>query len=432
MLSGNRWWRRSRSAAGKTSRSAALGTVGERLSLPESKPPREKADPQEDPERAKWKRFWKHYGDVSLEERVAICREHISAEDFTADFGFDLFESLVPALQREGLFHIIRDLLTAIRERHPEDYNEQAQWFAEWSIETILFSGEGDLTAPLAVFARDPIESFDTFSRVRRLLMYHGRSAELLQAMLEGWPSVKETSEILPHGIGAYEAECFLLSLFEYLDQHPQASPEDVVALRVPGIEWPSSTSQREALGDYLTGQSSRTWTAEQFSPRRNREELCDDLYFLSLDWMQSSRSVHGVPWCRTELIRYEVLNFYLEQFDEDAPGPRARGGRRGSKKVRESNSLLLLDVPSVDAYMAQRMSPLAFSPYLLAALWVGLPSFCTFAADRGLISHVPVRKLQVLGRTFVSAMEGRTFDPVVLSDIRTSWDTWRKIEHAP
>lgn len=101
-----------------------------------------------------------------------------------------------------------------MREGKPAGYREEAKWFDLWRIQTMVLSGEGDLSVPLASFSRDPSSAIDEFFRVIYRLMYHGRTQELLRAMLHGLPLLRDSTGIMAHGISEYEEYCFLLSLF--------------------------------------------------------------------------------------------------------------------------------------------------------------------------------------------------------------------------
>jgi SEC-C motif len=389
--------------------------------------------------------LWREFQSQTGEDRIAVFLKTVEdAEVMDHELAFEMLNILHEDAAKSGDRTRFAELVGALRERHPEVYDQGAHYYLSWRLLDALVEGLQEVVPSLARdLAVRAGRDIDVFNRAREALGYHGQLDVLVEALRIAWPFVKSSDQIVPWGISEFAERGVSHEIYDYLEHTASADPADPVLLdRVKYfVENPREDYLREFIGD-VTGKSGRNWQADDFAlraPRKsNRKDWnedwdteseerqtpdqgADNLSRLINAFVGYLRREEGVPFPRGELVRQELYRYFMRRNEGDLDP-------RPSMLEAAMNPTLKLPKPprpahplcpervTLDVHLCRLMGPFNGLYYSAAALFQAVPAWLRFLESLRLIDADTSRKVAAellpLHATLLRIWERHTEDP--------------------
>src|SRR6185437_11987293 len=158
-------------------------------------------------------------------------------------------------------------------------YQHDASYYLDWRIADALAKGDLAALPELgAALAETAGKDLDTFYIALDRLAYHGQLALAARMMAQAWPHVGVGQELVPWAPEEFAARAMDLTLFAYIEQTPDLSPDDPDLLADLEVFAPVDPEPLAAHLALLSGREERRWALDDFAFRRRaRHERYDE-----------------------------------------------------------------------------------------------------------------------------------------------------------
>lgn len=394
---------------------------------------RERIEAERRKERARkgyWDRFWRRFNAADHVEKISIFGEYLGGSDVNADVAFDMLTELLKDARKLGDYHGFAELVAELKEKHPEIYSKDAAFYSCYLVENMVLQAKFDgLEEVLEPFASEP-EHIDEFFRVIELLMYHSQHAPrgppqglgaviellmyhsqtspLLGVMVEAYPGVMRSEEILPPGKEEFSDLLGWLILLNGLEKD-----EEDLSSRVSRY-WRTGRKSVEDVVALLKGGASSNWSRADFvKGSAGKEKIMArvvDLIVELLPWLKH----WGMGYSRALLARAALMEYLFE--------------KEHYSQLKRGDSVLLPDRRVLDRYLATCLTIFNSHPYHVAAVVEALPHYLSFLLHKGLITEEEFRQAIKRLRPLVEDVLNyfRRSSPLNAEILRAIEESWR------
>jgi hypothetical protein len=267
--------------------------------------------------------------------------------------------------------------LVALRERLPEVYAEESQYFLKWQIDNALASGRmSALPALVRELSEHAGKHIDLFYELLDQLAYHGQLSLLLEASPIALPLIKSSRDVVPWAIEEISARAAEYVIFDFLEQHPSAVADDtelIVRLEDYIDVNPEKLSQRLS---YLTEHARRSWTNKDFDLKNQQHK--QNMTDLGLEFLGYLKRKEQVCYTKGDLAREQLLNYFWERQD----------GKLGAQeRASRARHPLCPDRATLDRFLGGSLNFLNPQHYKVVATFELLPAWLRFLVSRQLIA---------------------------------------------
>ena len=413
---------------------------------PEPPPP----DPHIQAINAHWERFKAE----DYEGQIALFLRTLDEEELMDE---EMAFEMLNTIHSEAIENNERDrfdgLVETLRERLPDIYAHDAQYYLDWRIRNAVTAGRwevvSDLAKEMGAIAGD---SIDTFNNVVDLLAYHGQLSTLVETMRIAWPGVEHSAEIVPWGVDEFAQQAVNFVMFDYVERHPSPDANDPEFREQLGSYLEILPDRLAQYIAHLTGQADRSWTMSdfEFRPPRSRsshdfdeeeddedrtpDEARENLFHLTVEFLGHLRREENVSYTRGELGRKHIEQYILERHAGELE-PREgmleammRPKRRRPKpRSRKPDHVLCPDHDTLDRYLAGLLGFINPQYYKAAATFELMPAWLSFLESRQLINdeqhRKTVRELRSLFSQLLDLWKKHTSDPALERGIKRAWE---------
>jgi hypothetical protein len=352
-----------------------LGTEQERLKRPAL------AKPPVDPRIAAFNARWDEFENQDYEGRIELFLSALDdKESMDAETAFAMLSKLFAQAAKHNERERFDQVVTALRKRVPEAYEENAVYCLSWLVSNALATGRPETLAPLARELGVAVAAhLDMGVHILDQLDYHGQLDPLREIMHAGWPEVKE-SDTFEWAQNEFAERAVTYELFHHLLSMPSPPGEDPILLeRIAFFFEEPRIPYLIKYVDHATGSADRSWTLSDFEilpvgnkkrrPRedgdKNEQEArvssdpgTNNLFYLSVEFLGYLHREEGVPYTKGELARKELVHYLVQRgLGELEPGDELfeRGPRGHKPKTLASRVThpLCPDRASLDRYLA-------------------------------------------------------------------------------
>jgi hypothetical protein len=305
------------------------------------------------------------------------------------------------------------ELIGTLRQKQPILYEEEKVRCLEWNIANRVAEGRWDeLVEPVMELAALAGKDIDAFRRILDSLDFHGRLPLLVEAARIAWPKVQTSKDVVPWGVDEFAERASLYEIYEYLEQHPDATGEEEELLQrvlhyidgKPG--WvakyltqlmcpvPGASPLDLLEFDLRRRKPKRQWhdedEDEDTSPvdEAGPEHALVDLSVTFLGWMHRSKNV---ALTRGEVGRREMVRFLLDRAEGELDDRRSRAesafepGKKPPKRPIEH--FLCPDRARFEAYLAKLLDMMSWRYCDTASLVYITPLWLEFLELNGLLT---------------------------------------------
>jgi hypothetical protein len=363
--------------------------------------------------------LWDKFEAADSEGRVAVFLEALEDEELLdGGMAFEMAEVLHQDAVAGGRRPRFAELVAALRRRRPAVFGESASFYLSLCLEDALAEGRTDAVRPLALdlaalAGRNP----DTVHRSLYALAYHGQLAVLVEAMRIAWPTVKDSSDVLPWAISNFAEEGVKYEIYDYLERTASPDPDDATLLdRIRFfIEDPNLEYVRRFIGD-VSGQATRAWTVDDFTlkpPRKKRRDDWDDreeeapppdegarnLSRLIAEFVGYWRREEGAPFPRGELVREELFRYFLRRHEgelDPQPSMLERAMHPNMKLPKPPRPIhpLCPERVTLDVFLGGLVGFMNALHHKAAAVFEAVPAWLRFLESRRLLDAPTRRKV--------------------------------------
>ena len=364
------------------------------------------------------------------------------------EMAFEMLTRLYEDAVRHGERARFAELVSALADRQPEVYQESAHFYLSWRLQDALAENSPDILPLTRELATRAGRDLDVVNRSLCVLAYQGHLAAVVEAMRVAWPFVQASSDIFAWGISEFGETGADYEIYDYLEHTPSPDPRDEGLLdRIRFfIADPDLDRVAEHIGD-LAGQAAPTWTLDDFALKPVRKKRPDDwddeedegedspdpgaqnLARLISQFVGYLRREEGVPYPKGELIRDELLRYFIRRHEGDLDPKlsmleQALNPRTKLPPPPKPSHLLCPERVTFEVHLAELVSFMNGLYHTAAALFELVPAWLRFLEARGLIDadqHAKtVEDLRPLHAVLLPVMESYHEDPGLLHDLQT------------
>ncbi len=374
--------------------------------------------PREEEDQARFKGLQRRFEKGDIEQRIACVRDALDKGVLSADLTIEMVMEIWAQARGAGAHRRAVELLEDVQRRAPNLYAAERKWYDKYLVEGDVALGRvGELPHHLSLYASGRGD-IDLFFQIIDLLMYHGLTPPLTDAMQQAWPSVRESTEITDWGVHEFADTLAILIVFDYIERadNPDADDPALHSILHPSLDVDRAWL-REAL-DHMLARVAPAWTPRDFARTKARRSIeAPDrverrLYCMSLHVLRHLHEVMGMPWGRAELGRRALVDYLTSS--EHA----------GAEK--DQLSFLHPRRESLDRFLARYFDLISPQRYKTAALLEALPGYLDFLGRCNLIDppgrEAAMGELRSLIPAVIRALELGCADPAAIRNIGTRW----------
>lgn len=384
-----------------------------------------------------WERFWDRFETADLDGKEALFEKALGSGEMGSGAAFEMLGEIRDMLDLDNPRHQARyaKLVEQLRERAPDVYGENADYYRRNLISDAIAAGRWDDLPPLlAPFADELAANPDLFSEIIDQLSYHGRIELLIQVMAQAWPTVQDSEEVTDWGVDEFAGRLMKLHLFHYLEttDDPRADDPALREATAPYGEWEDGWLER--VIPRLAAPGPSEWEIDDFGPDVDADQWGEKLTSLLAEFVADRRRA-GVPYSRGDMAWMElgkILRYQLAV--PPKPFEAERRGTPGGRRRRRREILIPAPVPLVPRYRSVEKSVvdlfpfLGADPYRAIALMELLPSYLHFLARLGLIHpdqmDAALDELRSLSKQTVAVVRSHRVDPRAVEAVEAAWSS--------
>lgn len=422
--------------------------------------------PPSDPRIEEMNIRWEEFRAEGFEGQIALFMGTLSEPELMdGDTAFEMLNIIYGRSVERGEQDRFDGLVERLRERLPDVYATNAPYLLKWRIVSALATDRLEaVTALVHEMAMIADRDIDIFDNILDMLAYHGQLPLLAAATHLAWPSVKDSSAIVPWGIDHFARQAANYAVFDRLDGQASLDPGDPELLEELEVYFKMHPGRFPRYVAHLTGEVERCWTLDDFELAHYREPsggLLDELdefagfaeknmegevdqdlnpgrqnlFHLTVEFLGYLRREEGVPYPKGELAREQILQYILNRYDGELE-PREsplealmRPGKRKAPKRKASrpDHLLCPDHSTLEHFLAQLLHFVNPQRYKAAATFELVPSWLRFLESRQLIDAQQRKKtlyeLQGLDSELLKIWKRYPDDPALQREM----ERWRE-----
>jgi len=358
--------------------------------------------------------LWEEFEEADYEGRIGIFRRALDEGLLDAEMAFEMLSTIYDEAVERGEWERFESLLLELRNKAPEVYDQDSGFYTLRRLEKAVNLRDSEAVAELIMeFGRAPLKDADMFFKAIDILMYHGYSKALVEAMTVAWPEIRDNYEgvLVPWAVDEFRDIAFILTIFNYVEEASEPRADDPSLVEHLSVFADVDQDKLERVISALVGKSGRTWTMEDFV---NADNLASELFFFSLEFLGELRRERGVPYSKGELGRVQLTGYFLERL-----------GKR-KRKEKKQRRLLFPEARSFDRYIG-KLLPFVFPQLYKAGCAVELvPAWGEFLVKQGLLTEEEIRagmrKLRPLAEASVKVLHRYRADPSLVKNLQKAW----------
>ena len=364
---------------------------------------------------------WDAFEKANLDDKVALFLDTLAAGKLDAEESYEMLSAIRDASDtRQDAAARARyaELVERLRHDAPDLYHHDLTYYHQNLITDAIAAGRWDalpeLVAPLSEVAEKHI---DTFFDIIDLLLYHGKTELLLDAMSRAWKKVSTSGNIMPDGVDEYIGVLSNLILYRYLETTPAPRADDPAlhdAFKPYGKyipEWLARAVPR------LSAAASSSWQPADFGEGVDAQQWENNVIALMFEFMADQRRRANVPFSKSNMAQFLLYDVLHQQFSEPTP-PR-------SKKSRAPKSPLVPRRAILDRTLAQKFHLLGSQPHKAGAAMELVPAYLHFLARVGAIHPIEMDEALAEIRPLSSQVCGildKFSDARLVQNVATAW----------
>ncbi|OWK41652.1 SEC-C metal-binding domain-containing protein [Fimbriiglobus ruber] len=371
-------------------------------------PPPTPPPPPPNPVTEKMDGIWAEFEAQTAGGRVRVFRETLEDAEMIDGLAYEMLSQIHSDALQDGNRARFAECVAALRERQAGAYQKDAVYYMSWCLQDALADGRQDA---VVAFARESAAlagaNIDMFSRDVEALEYHGQFDVLLETFRTAWSGVKgNTKNIMSWGIDRFAEQACRFEIYHYLEHATAPDPADrgLLDRLEPYFDDPNPELLRDFIAD-VTGKSGREWRAEDFemkpprkrggwddrSDRRPPDPAVVNLGRLIDEFLGYLRREEQVPFTRWELIRSELLEYFVRRHEGDLdPHPsmleQAMNPRLKLPKPPRPIHPLCPERVTFDKCLGGMIGMLNLLYHTMTALFLITPAWLRFLESRRLI----------------------------------------------
>ena len=414
-----------------------------------SEPPRSEVVPESDPRREALDTRWTEFEAADYQRRIELFLQTLDEPDLADDLICDMLDAIDKEAGKRGDWDRLEILIRAFRERLPHVYDQCAPFLLHSLIINALVRGRLDRIAPWAREMAGHADDIDVFNLVLDPLAYHGQLPTLVEMMRIGWPSVRESGDIIPAGIAEFVDRAVRFEMLFYCQQAESPCPEDPELIR--RLEFYAQPINREPVSGFvkhLTGGIEpavvpggttgslfeEAWSEEDEAVESGdpRAKWCELLCVEFLGYLQRRE---GVPYSKGDLATESLAQYLIRRLRGQAgispnlydPGQRP-GRQKGKRRYKQQRSYHVLrpDPITLDAHLADMFAFLSSRHHRAAATWEVIPAWLRFLESRQLIDRAEhtrtLNSMATLSVNMLRLWENAGGDPALYEGSQKAW----------
>ncbi|HZR98333.1 MAG TPA: SEC-C domain-containing protein [Chloroflexota bacterium] len=356
--------------------------------------------------------LWERFEGADYETQLALFQEALQGEALDADLAFEMLADIQAEAERRGELARFAALLDQFAREAPGFYEEDAAYYAAWSIESAIACGDlARLPAALEPFARDPAGGIDELFRVADQLLYYDQTAPLLDMLRRGWEPLNDAPLLLQQAFEDYAALMADLIVCEYARTSPAPRADDPALARQLAAFLPDeAVTHYQENAAALLGTLGRAWQARDFESPPRAEPRERRITLLGWEWAGDLWRAHGAPPGRTFLAGQTLVEFQIE----------------GAAKGKSAQAMLLPARRRLERFLKEQCDELDYREYRAGALVELLPLYPAFLTARGLLDAGAARRAladwRPLYENFLRKLAADRDDPAIAAAIRARW----------
>ncbi len=372
--------------------------------------------PREEEVQAGVRTLSRRFEEGDYEQRIIAVRDALEKNYLLdAELVIDVMLEIWSETRSRGEYSRVVELLEELQRRAPDVYEVNREWYDKWLIQSNVALGHfSDLPRHLSFYARGQGDA-DLFFQIIDLLMYHDLRQPLMDAMQQAWPSIRDTTTVMPWGVDEFADTLTVLNLFDHIERVENPDADDPALRNVLSPFFEADPSWLRQVLDHLLGRAAPAWTLQNFvyhgAPRASEVE--GQLYFLSLHVLRDLHQGAGMSWGRAEMGRSALGKYLLSDPHVEA---------------QDRHSPFLYPHPrSLDRFLADYFDLINPQPYRAGALVEALPRYLDFLYRNGMMDAsgvaATVRSLHPVASDVVRVLESGSSDPTMIRAVRSRWE---------
>lgn len=411
-----------------------------------------------DPEDERLEQLYETFNAAKYEDQVTILRSAIENQLLDGELAFEIFHEFYPDMIERGDREEFADLVSLLRSKQPEIYEEENAWFWSWEVTNALaLNDDNALQSATDQLIENGGRDLDQFYPVFACLLYHGRRTTLMRALKKHVPRLVP-GKYFEFAESELHRRLSNLIVVDYIESHDQDKLleerhfEELCSQLDPFVE----ALVPDGLKDFISraaGLTRTQWTMDDFQLQAKRQRREDDFWstddeedetdpaVLNLcrmadEFLYFARSVESIPLTKAEMAREHIVDYVFERYQgeltdsDDFRAPRSESHSRKKKKKHRNQPvthLLLPDHRTLDRFLMRFFGFMANRTYEGAAFFELIPAWTRFLQAKGLVtneeSQQSLNSLQALSQSMVAILERNRDDPVLAANMR-NWQS--------
>jgi hypothetical protein len=424
---------------------------------PEPKP----VDPEQAAIDQALKQRYEQFNVADIEGKVGMFLRLVDGQDdppMDKEDAIEMLGTLEQALARTNQRPRFGELLEALRQKQPQVYEQSKLTCLELKIKNLVALERADECAePAKELAALGGKDIDVLRRVMDMLDFHGRLPLLVEVVRIAWPEVRQSRNVVPWGIAEFVNRASLYEIYDYIEQHPDASgAEEELLLRLRNYREQDDEQEPTWVAKYLTHLNRPVPIAPPLNlaefdlsrrkpKRRWRDEDDDDassgdedqhgpddaLVNLSVTFLGWMRREKGVSLTRGQVGRREMTQFFLDRakgiLDERRSMMQAMMEPDRKPRRRAIEHPLCPDRTRFEAYLARLLAMMSWRYFHAATLMHITPLWLEFLELNGLLTAQQRRDAMQSLSDLLEPLRGLLSRDVDDPPLIASLDTWFK-----
>jgi hypothetical protein len=382
------------------------------------------------PEEAALQAVWEQFEQADLDGQEALYLEQLAARQLDAELAYEMLTGIRGAsdVRHDAAARArFAELAARLRRDMPNVYRHERAYYAQDLIDDAVADRRWDaLPEPLADLDDEHI---DTYFAVIEMLLYHGQTHALYDAMGASWEAVSASAEIMPWGVDEFGWVLMQLVFFHYLESAERPRADDPALVEAlarygePNLEW------FEDIIRHLSAPAPSPWRAADFGDAVDAEQWESNVDALLDEFMADQHRRADVPLTRSMMARTKIKEALRQQLTAGTPAQSPRSRRRRSKRRRAPAAPTFSLLPRrqvMDQTLGSDLSLFGGHPYKIGATIDLLPAYLHYLARLSLIHPTEMDRaldeLKPLSTNGLTALQNYGVDVHLLAALRAAW----------
>lgn len=387
--------------------------------------------------------WWDAFEEADYEDRFGMFLQALNDPEVLNDqLTYDALNMIYEDTAERHERHRFDALVTALKTRRPELYEENCLFYLDWGITNALISGNTEAAATMAIaLAERAEEDVEVLSWALDRMAYRGEHAVMLKTLHAAWPVLKGSSFVDPETIDELKDLATNCVIFDYLERCQEPDAQDPTL--VNDLQYYSEV-QHEHLGVYLqviSGKLRSQWAIEEFAPdgARGKGRQRDDLFksqvfHLCTEFLRYLRFERDVPYTKGHIARVHLFLYYLLRYERlleaeqtGLEGVAQRPKKKSKKKSRpQLEHPLCPDASTFEIFLDGLLESFEAHDLKAATTFELLPAWLDFLNSVGLLEMKQKERaltaIYPLKEHVIEALGMSFEDPAIEENIEKAW----------